>query len=315
MPNAGSAVTLDPSLTDTRFAEPPGVAPGALLSIALADLAERVRQSVVLVYRQGGNGAGVIWRSDGQIITNNHVVNPGGRTEIVLADGRKFVGIVAARHPTRDLAIVKIAVNNLPALPVTSSATVKAGQLVMAVGHPLGFRDAVTMGVLAYGPEPASENESDNLRADLWIRPGSSGGPLVDATGAVIGINTMVSGRLAMAIPSDAVEQFVNEHAMLAGASGGLGGLVIALHKGSFRTGFLVSEVVTGSSAEQSGLIIGDIILQVDGQDIASTEDLSTALRALTPGVTLPVLLSRGSVLHEIELSSDFPTAAPASSP
>ncbi|MDQ3653607.1 MAG: serine protease, partial [Chloroflexota bacterium] len=95
-------------------------------AVAAADIVERVLPSVVLVYHQRGNGAGVVWRADGQIVTNSHVAHE-DRTDIVLADGRRFTGIVAARHPDRDLAIIKIAAEELPAVEVGDSSTVRPG--------------------------------------------------------------------------------------------------------------------------------------------------------------------------------------------
>src|SRR5680860_1128744 len=132
---------------------------GALSSVvsdALAEVAARVNPSVALIFQRDGNGAGVIWRSDGQVVTNSHVAH-GGRVEVVLADGRRFVGIVAARHPTRDLAINKIAEEGLPAIEVGDSSTVRPGQVAIAIGHPRGFRSAVTAGIIVAAGQAATE--------------------------------------------------------------------------------------------------------------------------------------------------------------
>src|SRR5215217_4172094 len=99
-----------------------------VLSDAAASVVDRTKAGVAVVYQNGGNGAGVVWRPDGTIVTNSHVVRD-RRTEVVLADGRRFVGLVAARHPDRDLAIVKIAADHLPAIEVGDSTTVRPGQL------------------------------------------------------------------------------------------------------------------------------------------------------------------------------------------
>ena len=177
---------------------------GLALSDAIADIAAEVKQSVVLIGQNGSHGAGVIWRPDGIVVTNRHVLR-GDRVDVILDDGRKFTGIVAARHPDRDLAVVKIAAEGLPAARLGDSSTVRPGQIAIAVGHPPGQRSAATAGIIVAAGQAATlegPRTGDWLQTDVTLRPGNSGGPLVDARGGVIGINTMVSGRLALSIPS-----------------------------------------------------------------------------------------------------------------
>src|SRR5262249_31049930 len=148
---------------------------------------------------------------NGVVVTNRHVLRE-DRVDVVLEDGRRFTGIVAARHPDRDLAIVKVAAEDLPAVRVGDSSTVRPGQIAISVGHPLGQRSAATAGIVVAAGQAATlegPRTGDWLQTDVTLRPGNSGGPLVDAHGAVIGINTMVSGQLALSIPSSAVEHFV----------------------------------------------------------------------------------------------------------
>lgn len=268
------------------------------LSAALTEVAHKVRESVVLVYHRGGNGAGVIWRSDGRIVTNSHVVGNNGRTEIVLADGRKYVGIVAARHPTRDLAIVKIAEEGLPVVEVGDSSTVRPGQLAFAIGHPLGFRDAVTAGIVVAAGQAATEGgprTGDYLQSDVTLAPGNSGGPLVDAWGRVIGINSMVAGKLALAIPSQAVERFVD------GNTGrgviayiGVNGVVVALRREDHPTGFLLTEIVEGTPADRAGLILGDIIVAIGETPVVDQESVPAAIMRLNPGDAVTISVLRG---------------------
>src|ERR671914_111927 len=129
------SATLEAPAVITPPAEPspawPVVGLGGIVSAAAAETAARLRASVPLILTGNGNGAGVIWRADGQIVTNKHVVRS-DRVEVVLGDGRKLTGIVAARHPSRDLAVVKIAADGLPAIAVGDSSTVKPGQLAIA---------------------------------------------------------------------------------------------------------------------------------------------------------------------------------------
>lgn len=270
----------------------------AALSQEIEEISARVRQSVALVYRPGANGAGTIWTADGQVVTNNHVLGTDGRVEVVLADGRHFVGIVAARHPTRDLAVVKIAANDLPAVEAGDSSTVRPGELVLAVGHPLNERDSVTMGVIVASGQAATEQgpeTGDYLQADVTIRPGSSGGPLVDARGRVIGINAMVAGRLALAIPSQAVQRFVRGLVSDRPAAYlGLAGLLVAPGSPEAASGFLLTDVVAGGPAARAGLIVGDIVTRFGGDAVTDESAIRQVLEAAEPGMALAVNVLRG---------------------
>jgi S1-C subfamily serine protease len=273
------------------------------LSDQLAAVAERARAATVLIYRGDGNGAGVIWRADGEIVTNKHVVGNSRQVDVVLADGRKFTGIVASRHPERDLAIVKIAADDLPVASIGDSSTVRPGQLAIAVGHPLGFRDAVTAGVVVAAGQAATESgprTGDHLQADLTLLPGNSGGPLIDAWGAVIGINTMVAGALALAIPSQAVEHFVAAGPDVR-PNAYLGievKFIDALRRGGFAAGLLITGVVEGAPADRAGLIIGDVIISFAEITVVDQETLPAALLKLKPGEAVNVSVLRGDELR-----------------
>ena len=268
---------------------------GVPVSQAAAEVAERVRPSVVMVLSRGGNGAGVIWRSDGQIVTNSHVVR-GDQAEVVLSDGRRFVASLSARHPDRDIALLKIDADGLPAVEVADSSTVRPGQVAIAIGHPIGFREAVTVGVIVAAGQMATEQgprTGDFLQTDVTLLPGNSGGPLIDAWGRVIGINTMVNGRLSLAVPSQAVERFVIAGSGR-GAVGYLGvnGIVVQTRRDDAPIGFLLTEIVDGTPADRAGLIVGDVVVALGGQAIVDQESLPAALIRLVPGeaVTLDVL-------------------------
>ena len=275
---------------------PPACGVANLLSTAAAETVGRVRDSVAVVYQRNGNGAGVIWRADGQIVTNNHVARH-DRMEIVLADGRHFTGIVASRHPDRDLAVVKIAAEGLPVIEVGDSSTVRPGQLAFAVGHPLGWRDAITAGIVVAAGQAATAGgprTGDYLQTDVALLPGNSGGPLADAHGRVIGINTMVNGALSLAIPSQAVERFV------AGGPGegrgylGLNGVVVPLRRDDHPTGFLITEVEDGTPADRAGLIVGDVIVAVGERPIEDQETVPAAMLRFKPGDAVALQILRG---------------------
>ena len=267
-----------------------------LLSTAAATIVEHVGSSVVVVGTRGGAGAGVIWREDGLIITNRHVAQR-DRQPITLRDGRQFEGRVVERHPDRDLAAIKIDATELPAVTVGNSATVRPGELVFAIGHPIGFRDAVTSGVIVAAGQATTEEgprTGDWLQADVTLLPGNSGGPLVDVWGRVIGISTMIAGRLSLAVPSNTVEAFV-----AGGRYGarqaylGLGGLLVDLRGRPQPVGFIITELTTGSPADRAGLLVGDVITRIGDYTISDQESLPAATMRLVPGTAITADLLR----------------------
>ncbi len=267
-----------------------------LISAAIAAVADRVRGSVPVVFGRGGNGAGVVWRPDGQIVTNAHVVRD-DRVDVLFSDGRRFTGIVAARHPDWDIAVIKIAADDLPAVEVGDSSTVRPGQLAIAIGHPVGFREAVTAGIIVAAGQAATQvgpRTGDYLQTDVTLLPGNSGGPLLDAWGRVIGINSMVNGRLSLAIPSQAVERFVAGGKSGSAAYLGINGVVVPLRRQDHEAGFLLTEVLEGTPADRAGLIVGDVVVAIGSTVVTDQESLPAALLRLAPGEAVNLDILRG---------------------
>jgi serine protease Do len=188
--------------------------PGVADSVAAAtgDLAATLRASLVAIRSDAGGGAGTAWRSDGLIITNNHVV-PGDAAEVLLPDGRALPGRVVARDPGHDLAAVRVEASLTP-VAVADSTRLRAGEMVFAIGNPWGIRGSVTAGIV-FGVGPAIEDSvpvAKVIRADIRLAPGNSGGPLADSRGRVVGINSMVAGGMGVAIPSNTVTEFLATH-------------------------------------------------------------------------------------------------------
>jgi serine protease Do len=180
----------------------------------LARVNQRVQRSVVVVHNgRMGAGAGVIWRSDGYIVTNHHVIAH-GKPRVTLADGREYPARPVAKEANIDLALLHIEASGLPTALIADSHDLHVGQVVLAIGHPWGQRGAVTGGIISSLGTAETRNGHGAvpiIRADVTLAPGNSGGPLVNAAGGVIGINTMViGGDLGLAIPSHLVEEFVN---------------------------------------------------------------------------------------------------------
>jgi serine protease Do len=244
---------------------------------SIGEIAEKLRRSTVVVQPgRHGKGSGVIWSSDGLIVTNAHVART-SQAEIRLWDGRSFRGKVQMRDPRRDLAAVRIAAEGLPAAISANSSKVRPGEIAIAIGNPLGFVGALTTGMVqAVGPLPGLGSRSW-VQSDVRLAPGHSGGPLADSQGRIIGINTMVVGRLALAIPSNVVTGF------LAGQTGkgwlGVTVQQVRLPRGPNGVfGLVVLEVQPGSPAAVSSLLPGDILLGTEEAAFDSAEDLAQVL-------------------------------------
>lgn len=242
------------------------------------EVAERLRRSTVHVSSGGrGHGSGIIVKSDGTIVTNAHVAQFGG-SNVTLWDGRSFPAQVAALDPRRDLAILRLPASDLPAAPLGDSNRLRAGELVIAIGNPLGFMGALTAGVVhAIGPLPGL-GPRKWIQAGVRLAPGNSGGPLADATGNVVGVNTMVAGRLGLAVPSNEVARLLRgENPQPLGVT--LRAVAVSA-AGRERLGLMILELVPDSPATRASLLPGDILLGADGRFFTALEDLEDALAA-----------------------------------
>ena len=245
------------------------------------EIAEHLRRSTVLIQPNGrGAGSGVIWASNGLIVTNAHVAR-GSHLRVQLWDGREFSADVVSRDSRCDLASLQIPASDLPAAAIADSARVRAGELAIAIGNPLGFLGALTTGVIqAVGPLPGSGSQPW-VQADVRLAPGNSGGPLADASGRVIGINTMAAGRLALAIPSNTVRDF------LAGPADAWLGVTLypvrVPRRGNASFGLVILEVEPGSPAARASLLPGDILVGTEERPFSVLADLSEALRSANP--------------------------------
>ena len=178
------------------------------LAAAAAALAPRLGRITVEVRGPGraarghAVGAGVLWHPDGLVLTNAHVAD--GDVTVVLADGRALPARLAARDPRRDLAALVIDASGLPAAEVGDSGALRVGEVVLAVGNPFGLARALSAGRV-------HAVDGGVIRADLRLAPGNSGGPLADAEGRVVGLNTLIVGGLAVAVPSREARRFVRE--------------------------------------------------------------------------------------------------------
>jgi serine protease Do len=185
------------------------------LNTDLSDVIEGVHHSLVCVHNgKRGNGAGTIWHPQGLIVTNAHVAGR-GPLKVRLPDGRTLPAQILARDPDRDLAALRVEADDLPSVQLGDSQRLRPGEWVMAVGHPWGVQGAATAGVvIGVGAEwPEMPNTGrDWVVVSLHMRPGHSGGPLVDVRGRLVGINTMINGPdVGVAIPAHVVVEFLRQ--------------------------------------------------------------------------------------------------------
>jgi serine protease Do len=192
-------------------------APRTLMTDVAAVVARLREVTVELRITGRAAGSGVIWRADGLVVTSAHVLasvgGARGHAQVVLADGRNLPAALVAWDGQLDLALLSVEASDLPAAVVGDSDRLRPGELVLAVGHPLGVAGAVVTGVLHAAPARGRGAGLRFIQADLRLAPGNSGGPLADADGRVIGINAMIAGGLALAVPSHVVQAFVMQSA------------------------------------------------------------------------------------------------------
>ncbi|MCC5637108.1 trypsin-like peptidase domain-containing protein [Nostoc sp. CHAB 5844] len=254
----------------------------------LSAVATQLRQITVKVKSgAAGVGSGVIWQADGLIITNAHVATS-HRATVELWDGRVFEAVRSHFDPQQDLAALKITATNLNTATIGNSDELRVGELVLAVGNPLGDSGAATMGIV-------HTNHQRAVIADLQLYPGNSGGSLADCLGRVVGINTMIVNGLAVAIPSNTVNRFLSgSHRLQLGVT--LQPVVL-----NRRTlGLLILSILPGSVAETAGLQIGDVLIGVSGRLFTRPDDLAKYLHQSQESIPLKVLRGRKQFVVDI---------------
>jgi serine protease Do len=256
------------------------------------EVAEALRRTTVQVSSSGrGFGSGVILSADGLIVTNAHVVRS-SHAQVKLWDGRTLEAVVTSRDLSQDLAALLASGSDLPAAALADSSKARVGELVLAVGNPLGFVGALSTGIIHAAGSVRGLGMNSWLQADVQLAPGNSGGPLADVQGRVLGINTMVAGGLALAIPSNDVSRFLAN-----GPSHSVLGVEVRpvriVLRDENRIGLVVLEVSPGGPASTASLMIGDILVGVDGALFRSVNDLESALQGTSERI-LNLLFLRG---------------------
>jgi Do/DeqQ family serine protease len=273
-----------------------------------------------------GTGSGVIYSSDGLIITNNHVVESSSELEVTLADNRKYKAKVIGTDPKTDLAVIKIEGNDLPAISIGDSDAAKVGQWVLAVGNPFDLTSTVTAGIISAKGRNIQLLGGGNaiesfIQTDAAVNPGNSGGALVDASGKLIGINTAIATRTgafsgySFAIPINLARRIIDDiigygtyqRAFLGVSISDLDGDYAQELGVDLSQGVVVEELVDGGSAQYAGIQPKDVITEIDGRLVKSVAELQEVVGRAKVGdivnltlyrkgkrVELPVRLRKG---------------------
>jgi serine protease Do len=247
-----------------------------------------------------GAGSGFIIDRSGHILTNYHVIEAADRITITLADGRTFRGEVVGTDPAIDVALLRIdGGTDLPAAPLGNSDDLRVGEWVCAIGNPLGYVHSVTVGVVSFiGRKLFDQSLDDYIQTDAAINFGNSGGPLINSRGEVIGINSAISSRasnIGFAVPINQAHAILPQLKTRGRVSRGFLGVILtdvtpalqqSLNLGVAR-GALVQDVSSGSPAERAGVRPYDVIVQLDGRDIVTNEELIRDVSGRQPGTVV----------------------------
>ncbi len=323
-----------PQRKSAASAQPPGEE--TLLdsySQVVVGVAEKLSPAVVHISVAGrdkrqprGSGSGLIITPDGYALTNRHVVHGARSIEITLNDGRAFTAEPVGEDAPTDVAVLRISSTNLPVADLGDSQSLRVGQLVVAIGNPLGFQCTVTAGVIsALGRTLRTESGrvvENVIQTDAALNPGSSGGPLVNSEGKAIGINTAIiypAQGLCFAIPINAVKRVAGMLIATGKVSRGYLGIMAQpirfyahlkrVFKLNQESGAVVTEVSPDSPAQRAGLKARDVIVTLADTPISSVDDLHRFLDEHPPGENYEMLILRQGIAMKLTVS---PEPAPA---
>ena len=267
-----------------------------------------------------GAGSGFVFSPDGLILTNSHVIHDAKEIDATLTDGRQLRAALLGDDPHTDLAVLKVDGGNLAHADIADSSSLRTGQLVIAVGNPFGFQTTVTAGVVSsLGRTLRSKSGrlmDDVIQTDAALNPGNSGGPLVNSRGDVIGVNTAIiptAQGISFAIASNTALFVITQllrHGRVWRALIGAGGQntkilrkVVRFYDLATETGVLVVGVEPGGPAENAGIAIGDIIVDLDGKAVEGIDSLYHVLTDRLVGVATPAVVIRHDRRLEVTIT------------
>jgi len=268
--------------------------------------------------RENSLGSGVIVDSNGYILTNNHVISGASEIQVVLRDGRQFPARIVGSDPESDLAVLQAAGGELPVATLGYSENLRVGDVVMAIGNPFGVGQTVTLGIVsATGRNQLGITDFENfIQTDAAINPGNSGGALINARGDVVGINTAIfsdsggSHGIGFAIPVQLARAVMTQIAENGRVIRGWVGVsaqdltpALAESLGIENQGLLISGVLEGGPADNAGLIPGDLVMEVDGEQAVSSLQILNYIAAKKPGERLTFGIDRSGQKLDVEVT------------
>jgi Do/DeqQ family serine protease len=272
-------------------------------------------------------GSGVIISPQGYILTNQHVVEAADEIEVALPDGKKLVAKVVGKDPETDLAVLQVDAQNLPAITLAQAENLRVGDVVLAIGNPLGVGQTVTMGIVsALHRTGLRINTFENfIQTDAAINQGNSGGALIDASGSLVGINTAILSQsggsigIGFAIPVSIAKQVMEQLIATGVVTRGWVGVELqeltpelaeSFKLGS-TAGVLIAGVQRGSPAERAGIKPGDIVLTIDARPVSDPDAMRNLIVALAPGRQTVLGLRRGPDRLELQVQIGRRPSAP----
>ncbi|MEI9920800.1 MAG: trypsin-like peptidase domain-containing protein [Bacteroidota bacterium] len=268
------------------------------------------------------SGSGVIISDDGYIVTNNHVIEDATNLEIVMNNNQRFFAKIIGRDPTTDLALLKIKSKNLPFVKYGNSDDIVPGEWVLAVGNPFDLNSTVTAGIVSAKARNIDILHDRNhlevesfIQTDAAVNPGNSGGALVNLRGELIGINSAIAtstgtySGYSFAIPVSLVKKIMDDLMLYGQVQRGLLGIQIQSVDADMAEdreldrvrGVYVTHVNTGSAAEESGILLGDVIIAINGHEVNNVSELQEWVARNRPGQTIKVIFIRSGKSREVK--------------
>jgi S1-C subfamily serine protease len=307
-PSSLSQATPSPTTSSPTASSPANDTGDAFtVQAQMVDVIKKVNPAVVLIETDAGLGSGVIYDNKGDIVTNAHVVGTSTTFKVTLSNGKSYTGTLVGSYTPDDIAVVKISATGITPAVFGDSSKLQVGDVVLAMGNPLGLQSSVTEGIVSalsrQVSEPSGNTLPDVIQTSAAINPGNSGGALVDLQGEVVGIPTLAATDpqlggsapgIGFAISSNRA-RVIADQLISTGHVTNSGRAYLGVSITDSAQGVLVAQITAGGPAAKAGIVAGDLILSVGGQATPDTSTLLQVVSTLHPGDTTQVQVQTSS--------------------
>ena len=312
-PSSLSQATPSPTASSPTASSPTASSPANdagdafTVQAQMVDVIKKVNPAVVLIETSAGLGSGVIYDNKGDIVTNAHVVGTSTTFKVTLSNGKSYTGTLVGSYTPDDIAVVKISATGITPAVFGDSSKLQVGDVVLAMGNPLGLQSSVTEGIVSalsrQVSEPSGNTLPDVIQTSAAINPGNSGGALVDLQGEVVGIPTLAATDpqlggsapgIGFAISSNRA-RVIADQLIATGHVTNSGRAYLGVSITDSAQGVLVAQITAGGPAAKAGIVAGDLILSVGGQATPDTSTLLQIVSTLHPGDTTQVQVQTSS--------------------